>query len=54
MFTGEKDKYLVNESWGFGDLRVEISQGLLQIEILDKRNKKETNYGYRTDAFEIN
>ena len=54
MFPGEKDKHLVSESWGFGDLRVEISQGLLQIEILDKRNKKETNYGYRTDAFEIN
>ena len=54
IFPGEKDKHLVSESWGFKDLRVEISQGLLQIEILDKRNKKETNYGYRTDAFEIN
>ena len=38
MFPGENEKHLVSESWGFGDLRVEISQGLQKIETLDKRN----------------
>ena len=39
FFPGDNDKHLVSESWGFGDLRVEISKGLQQIEILDKRNR---------------
>ena len=38
MFPRENEKHLVSESWGFGDLRVEISQGLQKLEILDKRN----------------
>ena len=38
MFPRENEKHLVSESWGFGDLRVEISQGLQKIETLDKRN----------------
>ena len=38
-FPGEQEKHLVSETWGFGDLRAEISQGLREIEKLDKAHR---------------
>ena len=38
-FPGEEVKHIVSETWGLGDLRVEISQGIQKIEKLDKENK---------------
>ena len=38
-FPGEEDKHLVSEKWGFGDLRDEISQGMREIEKLDKAHR---------------
>ena len=38
-FPGEEDNHLVSEKWGFGDLRAEISQGMREIEKLDKAHR---------------
>ena len=38
-FPEEENKHLVSETWGFGDLRLEISQGIREIEKLDIANK---------------
>ena len=55
-FPGEEYKHLVSETWGFGDLRVEISQGLREIEKLDRanRNNQLLAAGKKLVAFGIN